>query len=65
MPDNAAVFVISDHGSTPVPDKLPKYLSELRRKFPNELMAALVREVTTIWRAVFDRMVQAFPAQNS
>jgi hypothetical protein len=37
------------------------YLSELRGKFPPEVLAALEREVTTIWRAAFDHMVQAFP----
>ena len=48
-----------------VADRAAKiYLSALRRKFPPEVMAALEREVTTIWRAAFDQMVQAFPLKH-
>ncbi len=40
------------------------YLSELRGKFLPEVMVALEREVTAIWRAAFDQMVQAFPLKH-
>jgi hypothetical protein len=40
------------------------YLSELRGKFSPKVLAALEREVTTIWRAAFDQMVQAFPLKH-
>ena len=40
------------------------YLRELRGKFSPELTIALEREITTIWRAAFDQMVQAFPLKH-
>jgi hypothetical protein len=40
------------------------YLGELRGKFSPEVMAALEKEVTAIWRAAFDQMVQAFPLKH-
>jgi hypothetical protein len=40
------------------------YLSELRGKFSPEVLAALEREVTAIWRSAFDQMVQAFPLKH-
>jgi hypothetical protein len=40
------------------------HLSELRGKFSPEVLPALVREVTTAWRAEFDQMVQAFPLKH-
>jgi hypothetical protein len=40
------------------------YLKRTVGKFSPEVRAALEREVTTIWRAAFDQLVQAFPLKH-
>jgi hypothetical protein len=40
------------------------YLSELRRRFSDEMISALEGHVTAIWRAAFDQMMLAFPLEH-
>jgi non-ribosomal peptide synthetase component F len=36
----------------------------LRGRFSDEVISALERHVTTVWRGAFDQMVQAFPLKH-
>jgi hypothetical protein len=55
-----AIAVFSD-----VTDRAAEiYLHELRGRFSDEVISALEGHVTTVWRAAFDQMVQAFPVKH-
>jgi hypothetical protein len=40
------------------------YLNELRGRFSDKVISALEGQVTAVWQAAFDQMVQAFPLKH-